>query len=357
MLRCWVEVSLPQIAANYRAVKKITGSGIEIMPVVKADAYRHGAVAVSHALEEEGVRWLAVSNVEEGVRLRENGIRSRILVMADTIDAGADAWVTHRLTPVVHSLAEIKRLPKRLPYHLKFDSGMGRLGVRAPVKEIVKAVRGTALEGLMTHFASSADYGSAQTDEQVASFEDLCGRVKAEWVHASSTNPLHFGRRNAWGNLVRPGLSLYGYVPQGRGPVPERLLNVAPALEWKTRVLLLKDVPKGARVGYGGLAVAGRKTRLAILGAGYADGLPHRLSNKGAVIARGRLLPIFGAVSMDVTTIDATECPKLRPGDAVTLLGRDGDLRLDAQQIAKTAGTLAYGVLCGISARVRHVFV
>jgi alanine racemase len=209
----------------------------------------------------------------------------------------------------------------------------------------------------MTHFASSADYTSAQTDEQTHAFQELCDRVKAEWIHASSTNPLHFGRRGAWGNLVRPGLSLYGYVPQGRGPVPERLLSVAPALEWKTRVLLTKDVPKGARIGYGGQAVTPRKTRLAILGAGYADGLPHRLSNKGSVIARGRLLPIFGAVSMDVTTIDATDCPRLRAGDTVTLLGRDGGRQLDAQQIAKTAGTLAYGVLCGISARVRHVFV
>lgn len=356
MMRSWVEVSLDQIAANYRAVKRVVGN-VEVMPVVKADAYRHGAIAVSHRLEEEGVRWLAVSNVEEGVRLRENGIRGRILVMADTVDAGGDAWSVYKLTPVLHALDEIKRLPKGHAYHLKIDTGMGRLGARASAAEVAKATRGTALEGVMTHFASSADYTSQQTDEQVAAFTAIVKRVKPQYVHASSTNPVHFGRREAWGNLVRPGLSIYGYVSAGRGPVPAKLLTVAPALAWKARVLLVKDLPAGASVGYGGSFVAKKSTRVAILGVGYADGLPHRLSNRGHVMAQGRLLPILGAVSMDVTTVDASACRRLKAGDAVTLLGRDGGVSLDAQGIARVAGTIAYGVLCGISARVKHVFV
>ena len=355
-MRSWVEVSLDRIAANYQAVKRTVGE-VEVMPVVKADAYRHGAIAVSHRLEEEGVRWLAVSNVEEGVRLRENGIRGRILVMADTLDSSADAWSVYKLTPVLHSLEEIRRLPKRHAYHLKIDTGMGRLGARTSAKEVKRAVRGTALEGVMTHFASSADYTSPQTGEQLAEFEEIVAAVRPEYVHASSTNPIHFGRREAWGNLVRPGLSIYGYVSGGRGAIPEKLLEVAPALEWKARVLLVKELPAGARIGYGGSYVAPRATRVAILGVGYADGLPHRLSNRGQVIAQGRYLPILGAVSMDVTTIDASACPKLKVGDAVTLLGRQKDAVQDAQQMARTAGTIAYGVLCGISARVKHVFV
>lgn len=356
MMRSWVEVSLDRIAANYRAVKQAVGE-VEVMPVVKADAYRHGAIAVSHRLEEEGVRWLAVSNVEEGIRLRENGIRSRVLVMADTLDSGAGAWEVYQLTPVLHSLAEIRRLPKGLAYHLKIDTGMGRLGARATAAEVKKAVRGTALEGVMTHFASSADYTSPQTDQQLDVFGEIIDKIRPAYVHASSTNPIHFGKREAWGNLVRPGLAIYGYVPAGRGPVPAKLLEVAPALEWKARVLLVKDLPAGARIGYGGSCLADGPTRIAILGVGYADGLPQRLSSRGQVIAQGRLLPILGAVSMDVTTVDASKCRKLRAGDAVTLLGRQDDLALDAQQIARTAGTIAYGVLCGISARVKHVFV
>ena len=356
MMRSWVEVSLDRIAANYRAVKKAVGA-IEVMPVVKADAYRHGAIAVSRRLDEEGVRWLAVSNVEEGVRLRENGIRGRILVMADMLESSQDAWTVYKLTPVLHSLAEIRRLPPGHAYHLKVDTGMGRLGVRATPAQVKKATRGTALEGVMTHFASSADYTSPQTGEQLAAFREIVDAVKPAYVHASSTNPIHFAQREAWGNLVRPGLSIYGYVSGGRGPIPARLLKVAPALSWKARVLLVKSVPAGARIGYGGSYVARSSRRIAILGVGYADGLPPRLSGRGHVIAHGQLLPILGAVSMDVTTVDATDCRQIRSGDAVTLLGREGEAVLDAQQIARTAGAIAYGVLCGISARVKHVFV
>lgn len=356
MMRSWVEVSLHRIAANYRAVKKAVGA-VEVMPVVKADAYRHGAIAVSHRLEEEGVRWLAVSNVEEGIRLRENGIRSRILVMADTLDSSQDAWTVYKLTPVLHSLAEIRRLPKGHAYHLKIDSGMGRLGARATPTQVKKATKGTALEGIMTHFASSADFTSPQTSEQLAVFREIVDAVRPAYVHASSTNPVHFGQREAWGNLVRPGLSIYGYVSSGRGAVPAKLLKVAPALAWKARVLLVKSVPAGARIGYGGSYVAPSTRRIAILGVGYADGLPHRLSGRGQVIAHGQFLPILGAVSMDVTTVDATACRELQAGDAVTLLGQEGDATLDAQHLARTAGTIAYGVLCGISARVKHVFV
>jgi alanine racemase len=351
MLRSWVEVSLDRIAANYRAVKETVGP-VEVMPVVKADAYRHGAGAVAHRLEEEGVRWLAVSNVTEGVRLREEGLRSRILVMADTLEAGGDAWRTHRLTPVLHRLEDIPRLPTGISYHLKVDSGMSRLGVLASTSAIIQAVRGTPIEGVMTHFASSANFQSTQTVDQVAAFEDLVSRLSVEYVHLSSTSPIHFGMRQTWRNLVRPGLALYGYLSASRGTPPAHLLTVAPALTWKARVLLVKDLPAGARIGYGGLCTAEKPLRIAIIGAGYADGLPHRLSNRGQVLAAGRAVPILGAVSMDVTTIDVTGVP-LEIGDEVTLLGTG----LDAQAMARAAGTIAYAVLCGINSRVSRVFV
>ncbi|MBY0502650.1 MAG: alanine racemase [Bryobacteraceae bacterium] len=352
MLRSWVEVSLDRIAANYRAVKETVGD-VEVMPVVKADAYRHGASAVAHRLEEEGVRWLAVSNVGEGVRLREDGLRSRILVMADTLAAGADAWRTHRLTPVLHRLEDIAALPAGIRYHLKIDSGMSRLGVRASAGEIVRAVRGTPIEGVMTHFASAANFASGQTAEQVAAFEEVVSQVDVEYVHLSSTSPIHFGLKQTWRNLVRPGLALYGYVSAARGTPPGELLRVSPALTWKARILLVKDVPAGALIGYGGLAVAAESLRLAIIGAGYADGIPHRLSNRGHVLAGGERVPMLGAVSMDVATLDISRVPHLRIGDEVTLLGEG----LDAQAMARTAGTIAYAVLCGINSRVSRVFV
>jgi alanine racemase len=157
--------------------------------------------------------------------------------------------------------------------------------------------------------------------------------------------------------LVRPGHALYGYVSPARGPAPHAVFAVEPALTWKARIITVKDVPAGAKIGYGGTFTAHHPMRLAVLAAGYADGFPHRLSNKGKVIAAGRFAPIVGTVSMDVTTIDITESPGLNPGDTVTLLGREGDVSLDAQQIAKTAGTISYNILASIGARVRRFYV
>jgi alanine racemase len=367
-----VEVSRAQIAENFRSIVQAVGPHIAVMPVVKADAYRHGAVEVSRVLVAEGARWLAVSNVEEGVALRDAGISVRILVMADFLPFERAALIEHHLTPVIHSLEDLRALDRaaenagaELPYHLKIDSGMSRLGTRAPAEEIIEAVRSARrarLEGVMTHFASAGDYTSPQTDEQIARFRCICdglqaAGIRADYLHLSSTIPLAYGRRAAWGTMVRPGHAIYGYVSPVRGAAPVRILNVKPALAWKTAVLAVKDIPEGALVGYGGMYRAQRPLRIAVLAAGYADGIPHRLSNRGRVIAGGRFAPILGAVSMDLTTIDVTQCPAVKPGDAVTLLGRDGDLSIDAQQIAKTAGTISYSVLCGISARVRRVYV
>jgi len=300
-MRSWVEVSRTRIRENYRAVRALVGEKVEVMPVVKADAYRHGAIEVSRVLESEGVRWLAVSNVEEGIALREAGIAARILVMADFLPEARGALETFRLTPVIHSLDDLN--DARVPYHLKIDSGMGRLGTRASPEEIVRRVAQARapLEGLMTHFASAANYETRQTE-------------MPRYVHLSSTIPVAYRRVEAWGNLVRPGHAIYGYISQGRGPIPQAALHVRPALTWKATVLSVKDLEAGALIGYGGIHRAARPMRIAVLAAGYADGIPHRLSNRGKVIAQGKLLPIVGAVSMDLTTIDATGT-SLRVGD------------------------------------------
>ena len=166
-----------------------------------------------------------------------------------------------------------------------------------------------------------------------------------------------YRRTEAWGNLVRTGHATYSYVSPARGGPPVAALRVKPALTWKATVLSVKDIEAGAQVGYGGMHRAERPMRIAVLAAWYADGIPHRLSNRGSVIAKGKFAPIAGAVSMDLTTIDVSACPELRVGDAVTLLGSEGDVSIDAQQIARLAGTISYSVLCGISARVKRVYV
>jgi alanine racemase len=370
--RSWVEISLKQIVENFRAVRDVVGPGVEVMPVVKADAYRHGAVEVSRALAQGGARWLAVSNVEEGAILRDRGITTRILVMADFLPGERAGLLDYNLTPVIHSLDDIAEWDRlagargiTADYHLKIDSGMGRLGTREPassILETISAAKHARLEGLMTHFASAANYASSQTEEQLQVFQAICSELARSGVqppilHLASSNPIAYGRRDAWQRMVRPGHAIYGYVsPVAQGTAPTRLLEVRPALAWKTAVLAVKDLPAGALVGYGGMYRTTQPTRIAVLAAGYADGIPHRLSNKGRVIAKGHFAPIIGAVSMDLTTIDITHCPPLAPGDAVTLLGSEGDVSIDAQQIARVAGTISYSVLCGIHARVKRIY-
>src|SRR5712691_1406515 len=272
-MRSWVEVSLGQIRANYRAVRNVVGAEVDVMAVVKADAYRHGAVEVSRLLEAEGARWLAVSNVEEGVALREAGIAARILVMADFLPEERGALETFRLTPVVHSLDDVPAV--RVPYHLKIDSGMGRLGTRATPEQIVRAVAAgpVPLEGLMTHFASSANYENRQTEEQIQSFTRVLAALRESgfaprYVHLSSTNPVAYRRTEAWGNLVRTGHAIYGYVSPARGGPSVAALHVNPALAWKATVLSVKDLEAGALIGYGGMHRAARSMRIAVLAAG-----------------------------------------------------------------------------------------
>ncbi len=370
--RSWVEVSRAQIAANFQAIQQVVGEGVEVMPVVKADAYRHGAIEVSRVLEEHGARWLAVSNTEEGVGLRDAGIRTRILVMADFLPFTREAMLAYNLTPVLHSLADIAELDRlasarehKTAYHLKIDSGMGRLGAREDAATIGEAILGAQhleLEGLMTHFASAGNYQTGQTERQITAFDRvLTGLEKAgihpELVHLSSTIPVAYGRQRAWRGMVRPGHAIYGYVSPGRSSSPAKVLEVKPALTWRATVLSVKDVPEGALIGYGGMFRAPKPMRIAVLAAGYADGIPHRLSNRGSVIVKGQLAPMLGAVSMDLTTIDVTQVPDTRVGDAVTLLGSEGNVSIDAQEMAKLAGTISYSVLCGIHARVKRVYV
>jgi alanine racemase len=370
--RSWVEVSRTQIGDNFEAIRQLVGPGITVMPVVKADAYRHGAVEVSRVLEERGARWLAVSNTEEGAILRDAGIGSRILVMADFLPFTREATLAYGLTPVIHSLDDVTELNRiartresRFKFHLKVDTGMGRLGVKpdaAAIFDVLRECPNVEMEGLMTHFASAGNYQSNQTDSQLSTFENVVDAldrvgVRPCHLHLSSTIPIAYARKRAWRAMVRPGHAIYGYVSSARGPAPAKQLRVKPALTWKASILQVKDLDAGSLIGYGGMFRAATPMRVAILAAGYADGIPHRLSNRGRVIVNGKFSPILGAVSMDLTTVDITHSPEVRVGDAVTILGREGDASIDAQEMARLAGTISYSVLCGIHARVKRIYL
>jgi alanine racemase len=370
--RSYALISRQQIVRNYRSVRAAAGPGVAVMAVVKANAYGHGAVEVARVLAADGVEWLAVSSVNEGVALRQAGIRTPILVMTGFLPHEWDALADSGLTPAVQTLDDLSALDrmaresgKAVNYHLKLDSGMNRLGTQAAAEEVITALRAATharLDGLMTHFASPSDYSSTQTDDQTAYFTTMVERLRGAGfapphIHISSTNALAYKRNPGWLTMVRPGHALYGYVSPARGDAPKPVLDVKPVLTWKAKILLVKEIPEGARVGYGGAFRAPQPMRIAVLAAGYADGVPHRLSNRGKVIAAGKLVPILGTVCMDLTTIDISHTTSLGPGDEVTLLGREGEASLDAQQLARMAGTISYAILCGIGERVERVYV
>ena len=370
--RSYALISREQLRQNYRSVRAAAGPGVAVMAVVKAGAYGHGAEEVARVLVSEGVEWLAVSSVAEGVTLRRAGIPVPILVTAGVLPHEWRSLADAKLTPSVHSLEDLRELDRMaresgqsVEFHLKIDSGMHRLGTLAGAREIIAVLRSIThvrLNGLMTHFASPADYTSTQTEEQTDYFSAVIEQLRGAGfapphIHMSSTNALAYRRNPPWLTMVRPGHALYGYVSPARGNAPGPLLNVKPVLTWKAKILVVKEISAGARVGYGGVFRAPAPMRIAVLAAGYADGISHRLSNKGKVIAAGKLVPILGTVSMDLTTIDISQTAPLAPGDDVTLLGHEGDISLDAQQIARMAGTISYAILCGIGARVERVYI
>jgi len=362
-LRTWAEISLPALRRNYARIQQLVGGSVTVAPVVKADAYGHGAIQISRTLEEAGAGWLAVSCVREGVVLREAGIGARILVMGGVFAFEREPAYRHRLTQVVHSLEELEELDRTslpLTVHLKVNTGMSRLGAMAGPGEIVEALGrlgSIQVEGLMSHFASAEDFSSGQTEEQMAIFDEVCDAVRSAGIkpallHFCSSSGIAYRRTEGWHSLVRPGLALYGYVPNSAGDAPAPLLQVEPVLRWYARLLNVREIAAGTPVGYLARFRAPRAMRIGTVAAGYADGVPHRLSTRGSFIADGCAAPILGAVSMDLTTIDLSSAPQLKPGDAITILGEG----MNAQQMADIAGEIPYSVLCGIGNRVRRVY-
>ena len=370
--RSYVLISRRQIAENYRAVCQAAGPAAKVIGVVKANAYGHGAVEIAKVLEEQGAGWLAVSCVDEGVTLRRAGIRARILVMTGFLPHEWDAVKEHDLTPSVDSLEKVSQLDRlarqsktAIAYHLNIDSGMTRLGAREQPEQILAAARSMTharLEGLMTHFASPSDFTSPQTDQQIVYFQDIFAHFERDglnvpYIHMSSTNAIAYARNPRFPTLVRPGHAIYGYISPARGDSPPPIRDVKPALTWKAKILAVKQIGKGTLIGYGGTFKAPAPMRIAIFAAGYADGVPHRLSNRGKVVAAAKLVPILGTVCMDLTTIDITQSPELAAGDEVTLIGEENGASMDAQQMARAAGTISYAILCGIGPRVARVYV
>jgi alanine racemase len=369
----WAEVSLTALRQNFRTVQKHVGANVTVCAVVKADAYGHGAVECSRALEAEGAKWLGVTSLDEAIPLREAGMHANILLMTGFWRGEESEIIRLHLTPTVWEPWHIETLESaaaamgvaRHPVHLKIDTGMGRLGVAVDqlpgVLVALQDAKHLQMEGLSTHLASSEIMDAPSVAEQERSF-DAARRMVREagmepaFVHMANTAAV-ISRKETWNTMVRPGVALYGYyLPfqrAGREVSGGTLrLPVKPILTWKTRILSLRDFGANQPLGYGATYVTKAPAHVAVLPVGYADGYNRQLSNRGRVIVREHFAPIVGRISMDLTLVDVTGIPGIAVGDEVILLGEREGLSVDALEHAELANSTPYEILCNISKRV-----
>jgi alanine racemase len=364
-------VDLAAIKSNFRTIadhlqREQPARPPGVIAVVKANAYGHGAAPVARALESVGADLLACADIEEGAALRAAGVEAEILVFGALSVSDLDGLFDCRLTPTISTpgaaravQAAAVRYKQRLRYHLKIDTGMNRLGfrhdnLRRSLPELL-ASPNLELEAVYTHFATADDPESPHFAEQrvrfdraVSDVEGLGGRPR--YKHACNSAAFLRDSR-VWYDRVRPGLLLYGVVP----PPLASTLSLEPAMTLHSRVVAVKGMRPGEISGYGARFGAERPTTIAIIPAGYADGLDLRLAGRGSVLIRGRRAPVVGSVCMDMLTVDVTG-QDVFPGDEVVILGSQGDDRVDVREMAATIGTIPWEIVCRIGARIERVY-
>jgi alanine racemase len=369
----WAEVSLGALRRNFRLVQSHVGAGVTVCAVVKADAYGHGAIECARALEEEGARWFGVTSTEEGLALREAGIRGRILLMTGFWRGEEEEVIRHRLTPAVwqsESLESLEDAAKRLkpseplPVHVKVDTGMSRLGLApgevAAFVEKLRAAPHVKVESVFTHLASAEITDARSNAEQLAQFDRALAEfrrhgISPELAHTANSAAIA-SRPASWHNFVRPGISLYGYflpfVSSTGSKTEQQALPVEPVLSWRTTIVGLRQAGAKQGVGYNATYVTRAPMRLAVLPVGYADGFNRLLSCRGRVLVRGQEALVVGNISMDLTLVDVTAIPEAAVGDEVVIFGESGSHKITASEHANLAGTIPYEILCAISKRV-----
>jgi alanine racemase len=404
----WAEVSLGTLAENFRLIRKFVNPPEEkrktarkVLSIVKGNGYGHGGPQVAKALEKAGSDWFGVTCTEEGIAVRKAGVRNPVLVLTSFWPGEESRLLEHDLTAVIHRCEQLEQLDKaaarfcsgrsldrssvrktrranrtdrkRISFHLKMDTGMNRLGI-APsdvecfARQLAKC-RHLELGGVFTHFASSEVLTHTRTGEQTRQQEErfyaALDRLRSLGidpgiVHLANSAAIAT-RPETWADMVRPGAILYGYHP-GYDPVEQRAeiekrLPLKPVLSLRSRIISIRQIPVGAGVGYNETFIAKRPSRIAVLAAGYGDGIHRSLGNRGTVLLRGAHAPIVGIISMDVTMIDVTDIPSAEIGDVVTIHGTDGEHVHPANVIARSIGTVTSDLLCAISQRVPRLYL
>jgi alanine racemase len=391
----WAEISLGALTENFRAIQKFVNPPEErrktprkILSIVKGNGYGHGGPQVAKALEKAGSDWFGVTCTEEGIAVRQAGVRKPVLVLTGFWPGEESRLLEHDLTAVIHRCEQLKQLDsaaarmiakkggnqgrKRVSFHLKMDTGMNRLGITPGDVECfagqLAKCKHLELGGVFTHFASSEVLTSTRVGEQTRQQEErfyaALDRLRALGidpgiVHLANSAAIA-ARPETWADMVRPGVILYGYHP-GYDPVERRpeieaRLPLEPVMSLRTRIIHIRSIAEGAGVGYNETFLAKRPSRIAVLAAGYGDGIHRSLGNRGSVLVRGSLAPIVGIISMDVTMIDVTDVADTATGDVVTVYGSDGKHVRPANVIARSIGTVTSDLLCAVSQRVPRVY-
>ena len=368
--RAWVEVDKFALAHNVQQLKKLLKPGTELMAVVKADAYGHGAIRVAQTALENGASWLAVATLGEGAQLREAGIAAPILILGAINNPTEISAIAHwKLQPTIGNGEQAKifsqtmgKLGKTMAVHLKVDTGMSRLGTpwhqARKFAQLVNSLPHLEIASIYSHLATADDPDTTMMDRQQQRFHEAIAQINKAGIQspclhlANSAATIH-GKAFHY-NLVRIGLSLYGLYPS---PHLQPKVELQPVLGVKARITQVKTIPAGTGVSYGHRFVAERELLMAVVGIGYADGVPRNLSNRLQVLIRGKKVPQIGSITMDQIMLDVSSIPDVQPGEVVTLIGKDGDLAISADDWADALGTISWEILCGFKHRLPRVSV
>ena len=367
------EIDLQAFQHNLQTLRKYLDPQTQIMAVVKADAYGHGAIPCARIAVENGADYLGAGVIEEGIELRENGLNAPILILGSIFPDEAEDLVRHNLATILctQSLAqalskEAEKQDKTVSVHIKVDTGMNRLGISPEnlpaLLDQVRNLKNLKIEAVSTHFSSADDEDLSVTQAQLEEFQTALTILQKEGVHTpivhcANTSAL-FKFPESHFNMVRPGLILYGVLPSpSLRPVIDQGENpFQPVMQWKSQIILLKPIAKNQPVSYSGSFTTQRDSLIATLPIGYADGLHRMLSNKMDVLIRGRRAPQVGNICMDMILIDVTDIPDVQAGDEVVIFGRQGDEMISVEELAVKGKTIPYEILCSVSKRVPRIY-
>lgn len=372
MRKTYIEINLDNLRHNFFEVKKRIPSKTGIMPVIKSNAYGHGLTPVASELEEAGAKKFAVFNIEEAEELRKAGIKIPILILGSIFPFEARRAVKiDNISIAIFDLnvaknlsLEAKKKNKKIPVHIKIDTGMGRLGVMpntaVSFARSVKKLLGLKLEGVFSHFGSADDPKSALTNHQLKTFKKLLSDFKKNKI---SFKEIHIDNSissimlsSSYFDFVRPGIILYGLSPFSNY-FPKGLLDIRPVLSLKTHILQVKTLPKNHCVGYGCAYKTPRPTKIAVIPIGYADGFDRSLSNRAEVLIKGRRAPVIGRISMGVTTIDVSYIKNVKNGDEVVLIGRQKNEEVLVEELAQKINTISYEIVTNFSKDIPRIFI